>query len=233
MTASGVRSSWDALAANRCCSATCASSRARRPSMVSPRSLSSSRGPERASRSSRLCSEILPRRRGHRPQGPQDPARDQPAERDREHRHDRQRDPGPDEQLVEIVCVEVEGPVVLLFGDMPDITGDVGFRQRFLDGTWAARPGPTPSPRDDQVRAARAPNEEVRNREQHRPRQEKQAAVEQGQAQADGPRGQAEHPTGGEPGERVQTRDGVGDPVSHGGHPVALRFDTRLRARWR
>ena len=58
VVASGVRSWWDALATNLCCSATCASSRTRRPSMVSARSFSSSRGPASARRSFRLRSEI-------------------------------------------------------------------------------------------------------------------------------------------------------------------------------
>ena len=140
----------------------------------------------------------LPGGRRHRPQRAQDPARDQPAERDRDHGHDRQRDPGSDEQLVEIVGVTADGLGVLRFGDMAHIACDVRVRQSFLESAWAGQP----SPRDDQVGAGAAAEEEVRDREQHRPRHEKQAAVKQGQAQADGPRGQVEHPTWGEPGER-------------------------------
>ena len=92
----------------------------------------------------------LPGGRRHRPQRAQDPARDQPAERDRDHGHDRQRDPGPDEQLVEIVGVKLDGPGVLLFGDMTHIAGDVRVRQSFLESAWADRSVPAPA-RDDQV----------------------------------------------------------------------------------
>ena len=55
---SGVRSSCEALAANRRCASKEASSRANRPSRVSASSLSSSSGPCRASRSCRLLAEI-------------------------------------------------------------------------------------------------------------------------------------------------------------------------------
>ena len=58
MVASGVRSSWEALATNRRCAANALSSRASSPSMVSARSFSSSPGPGMASRSSRLSAEI-------------------------------------------------------------------------------------------------------------------------------------------------------------------------------
>jgi hypothetical protein len=143
----------------------------------------------------------VPCGRRHRAQRAQDPARDQPPERDRDHGHDRQRDPGPDKQLVKIGGVKADGPGVLLFTDMAHIAADVRVRQGFREGGWAGRPVPT-SPRDDQVGAAGSADEEVGDREQHRPRHEKQAAVEQGQAQADGSRGHVEHPTWGEPGQR-------------------------------
>ena len=164
----------------------------------------------------------------HRPQRAQDPARDQPSERERDHGHDRQRDPRPDEQLMEIFGVKVEGPGVLLFADMAHIAGDVRVRQGFLEGAWAGRSVPAP-PRDDQVGAGAAAEEEIRDSEQHRPRHEKQAAVKQGQAQADGPRGQVEHPTWDEPG----GRGSIQDFVPHPGYLVERRCGTRRRARWR
>jgi len=55
----GVRSSWEALATKCRWASKAASSRAKRPSRVSPSSLSSSCGPSRARRSCRLVEEIL------------------------------------------------------------------------------------------------------------------------------------------------------------------------------
>ncbi len=57
-TVSGVRSSWAALATNRFCPSRATSSRPSSPSMVSARSLNSSRGPVSASRSYTLRPEI-------------------------------------------------------------------------------------------------------------------------------------------------------------------------------
>ena len=58
IVASGVRSSCAAFAANRRCAANDPSSRSSSPSIVSDRSLSSSRGPPTASRACRLSAEI-------------------------------------------------------------------------------------------------------------------------------------------------------------------------------
>ena len=65
MIASGVRSSWEALAANLCCSETCVSSRARRPSTVSARSFSSSAGPREREALVQVALGDLPRVRRH------------------------------------------------------------------------------------------------------------------------------------------------------------------------
>ena len=144
--ASGVRSSWEALAANRCCSPTCASSRARSPSTVSARSFSSSSGPGEREALVQVALGDLPRRRRHRAQGAQDPAGDQPAERDRDRGHDRQHDPGLDEPLVETVAVTFEGRGV----HFAHIAGEVRVRQNMVDGARVGRPPRDPG-RDDQV----------------------------------------------------------------------------------
>ena len=60
----------------------------------------------------------------------------------------------------------------LLLADMAHIAGDVRVRQSLLQGAWAGRPVPT-SPRDDQVGAGASAEQEVGDREQHRPRREK------------------------------------------------------------
>jgi hypothetical protein len=119
----------------------------------------------------------LARRRRHRPQRSQDPARDQPAEGDRDHGHDRERDPGPDEQLVEIFGVDVFEFGEFRFDDMAKMGGEV---DRFVG-------------RDDQVDPGGAAEEEVGDREERRPRDEEQAAVEEGQAQADSGGGKPGH----------------------------------------
>ena len=111
--ASGVRSSWEALAANLCCSATCASSRASRPSKVSARSGSSSLRPREREALVQVALGDLPRRRRDRAQRAQDPAGDEPAERDRDRGHDRQRDPGLDEPLVETVGLRARTPTYI------------------------------------------------------------------------------------------------------------------------
>ena len=72
--ASGVRSSWEALAANRCCSATCASSRASMASKASASSRNSSCGPAagcggRAIRSRPACGVRDASQRGEHPAG--------------------------------------------------------------------------------------------------------------------------------------------------------------------
>ncbi len=58
MVASGVRSSWEALATNRRCAVNDSSSRPSSSSMVSARSLTSSAGPVTARRRSRLSAEM-------------------------------------------------------------------------------------------------------------------------------------------------------------------------------
>ena len=63
LRASGVRSSWEALATNWRWASNAASSRASSPSMVSPRSLSSSSGPARASRGAGCLRRSAGRRR--------------------------------------------------------------------------------------------------------------------------------------------------------------------------
>src|SRR3954451_22628208 len=84
---------------------------------------------------------------------------------------------------------------------MLHIAGYIRVRQSMSERAWAGRPMRTPG-RDDQVWDGGSANEEVGDREQRHPRQEKEAAVEQGQAQTEGARGQVEHPTRGERGER-------------------------------
>ncbi len=58
MVASGVRSSWEALATKRRWAANAPSSRSSSPSIVSARSFTSSAGPGTASRACRLSAEI-------------------------------------------------------------------------------------------------------------------------------------------------------------------------------
>ena len=85
--ASGVRSSWEALATKRRCASKAVSKRARSPSKVSPRSFSSSAGPSRPEPQVEVLFRDMARGGGHRPKRPQHPAGDDPAEPDRHERH--------------------------------------------------------------------------------------------------------------------------------------------------
>ena len=230
--ASGVRSSCEALAANLCCSATCAWSRASRPSMVSARSFSSSRGPASARRSCRLRSEIcrvvaVIARSGRRTR----PATSQPSAIETDG-HDRQRDPRPDEQLVEVFGVRWSARAYCCSAAWRRYWATSGFARASLSARGPAGPVRTPA-RDDQVGAAGSADEDVGDCQQRRSRQEKQAAVEQGQAQADGPRGQAQHPTWGEPGEQLAGAAALSKVSLLTPEPAECRCGSRRLARWR
>ena len=89
--ASGVRSSWEALAANRCCSATCAS---RRASMASNASASSRNSSLRPSSSIRWESDpvaamrvasVMRVQRGEHPAGQQPPSDETEHQQERQH----------------------------------------------------------------------------------------------------------------------------------------------------
>ncbi len=97
--ASGVRSSWEALAMNWRWALKATSSRASSPSKVSPSSLNSSWGAAEGEALAQAGGDAACGR-GNGTQRPQHAPGDEPAERDRERRRDGERDLGPGEEFV-------------------------------------------------------------------------------------------------------------------------------------
>jgi hypothetical protein len=108
----------------------------------------------------------LPGGRRHRSQRAQDPAGDEPAKRARDHGHESQCDPGLQEPGMELIGGTLDEPAEFLV----------------RVGVWMLRPV-----RDDHVDPGVMAEEQVHDHEQHHSRDEEQSAVEQSQAQADGP----------------------------------------------
>ncbi len=146
MIASGVRSSWEALAANLCCSVDVCLEPGEEAVDRVCEILELVRGSLEREALVEIALGDLPRSCRHRAERLQDPARDQPTERDRDRGHDRQRDPGLDEPLVETVAVTLERRNVPL----AHIAGDERVRREMVDGPRVGRPVPGPGC-DDQV----------------------------------------------------------------------------------
>jgi hypothetical protein len=115
---------------------------------------------------------------GHRAQRPQHAAGDQPAQADGDDGHHRQRDPGLDQQLIEHVHA-----LTLRLGAPRRGGGSQRGQQR-------AAAAPAIGAQQHDV-AGRVPYEHVRDRQQHDPGDQEQAAVQQGEPQPHGPPGQA------------------------------------------